>query len=155
MKTCLFILLSLFVSSACFGKTVKITVTEKVPDSIASTSVKIEMTGEKLFEVEFSTKRNPNTPANSSYIEMFIPVEENKNQILKFLKFCDLHFSVGFAENSKLFFADRVSLMGYNFSSFFESLLIQNNFAVTYKEESERNYLINGHTIFFYKPDKL
>ena len=154
MKTKLLLLLSLFVSSVCSGKSVKITVTEKVPDSIASTSVEIEMTGEKLFKVEFSTKRNPNTPANSSYIEMFIPVEENKNQILKFLEFCELHFRVGFAEKSKLFSVNRTrSLMGIHFSSFFESLMIQNNFAVTYKEEGERNNLINGHTIFFYKPD--
>jgi len=153
MNAKLLLILSLVVPSLCIGKTVKITVTETVPDSIASTSVEVEMTGEKLFKVEFSTKRNPHTPANSSYIEMFIEVQENKNQILKFLEFCDLHFPVDFAEKSKLFFEGKTSLMSYNFSSFFESLLIQNNFAITYKEEDERNNLINGHTIFFYKPD--
>lgn len=151
MKTKLLLLLCLVVTPLCFGKSVKITVTEKVPDSIASTSVEIEMTGEKLFKVEFSTKRNPNTPANSSYIEMFIIVEENKAEITDFLEFCAKNFKVSFAQKLKLLREN--NLMGIHFSSFFESLMIQNNFAVTYKEESERNNLINGHTIFFYKPD--
>ena len=111
------------------------------------------MTGEKKFKVEFLTKRNPNTPENSSYVDIFIPIKENKAEITDFLEFCAKHFKVSFAEQSERYIVGRTRLMDYNFSSFFESLLIQNNFAVTYKEESERTNLINGHTIYFYKPD--
>lgn len=153
MKIKLLLILSLVLPSLCFGKSVKIAVTQKVPDKMAKTIIGIEMTGEKNFKVEFLTKRNPLTPEDSSYVDMYIPFKENKAEITDFLEFCAKHFSVSFVEQYERYIEGKTRFMDYNFTSFFESLLIQNDFAITYKDEVEVNNLINGHTIFFYKPD--
>jgi len=157
MKNKIILLLVLLIPSLCFGKSVKFTISEKIPNKV--TNIEIEITGEEQFKAKFVTKQSQYTPdrstfGKSSYIEMFIYLDENKKEIVKFFQFCKLHFPASYTENSKKFLSNGNQTLPFQFCSFFESLLIQNNFAVTYKDETERNTLVNAQSIFFYRPDK-
>ena len=135
------LLLVLLIPSLSFGKSVKFTISEKIP--YKETNIEIEITGEEQFKAKFVTEQSQYTPDKSSYIEMFIYLDKNKKEIVKFFQFCKLHFPTSYTENSKKFLANGNQTLPFQYCSFIESLLIQNNFAVTYKDETERNSLTN------------
>tara|TARA_B100000963_G_C22447533_1_gene589515 strand:- start:367 stop:816 length:450 start_codon:yes stop_codon:yes gene_type:complete len=148
MKNKILLLLVLLIPSLCFGTSVKYVISELVD---ASTDIEINMTGEKDFKVKFITERSKFTPKGSSYVEMLIDFNKNKDEISKFLKFCKEHFPKGYEDLSEEFMLRSDRLIPVHFIFFFEDLLIQNNYAVTYKFETRE--VLNISALYFYKPD--
>ena len=115
------------------------------------TVIEIEMTGEETFNVQFPTEISPYTPEGGSYVERLINTEKNTKELSRFFEFCEKHFPEDFDNLHETFLSQGNNVTPVHFNSFFESLMIQNNFALTFREEPGRNHLMNTLVNYFHK----